>query len=430
MSKIKNIKAHEIADSKGNPTVEVQLETSKGSFTASVPSGKSTGKHEALELRDIDGKGVLIAIKNVNNIIAKKLKGLDVTDQSKLDELMIRLDGTENKSALGSNAILPVSIAILKAGAADKKVPLYQYISEISNLLYPQGLPAGASQILNLKMPLPMFNILEGGAHVPMTRSSKILDGETVGTDNHLDFQEFMVVPQKKSFSENLILANKIFNNLKEILIKNYGQDLKMGDEGGFAPHISKTEQALFSLKNAIGSDYAKIALDIAASEFYKEGKYFLEGNEFSRTSFLDFYKDIVNRFDVILIEDPFSEDDWQGFEEITRELKNTIIVGDDLTATNVKRIKESKAKNACNGIIIKPNQTGTITEAIKACKLAKSYGWKIIVSHRSRETMEDFISDFAVGVGADFVKFGSPIQEERMVKYGRLLKIEKELHS
>lgn len=415
MNKIKSIKAKEIKDSRGNPTIEVELITEKGSFMASCPSGASTGKNEALELRDADGKGVSTAINNVNKIISPNLTGRNPEDQKELDDLMIELDSTENKSKLGANAILPVSIAICRAAAESEKLPLYQYIAQLS-------------ESKNLHIPFASFNFIEGGAHA-------------VGRNN-LDTQEFMVVPQKKTFTENLMIANTIFGNLKETLTKNYGADLKMGDEGGFAPQISKTEQALLLLKSAIGNLGVKIAIDCAASQFFKGGKYFLEGKEFSRNNLIDFYRDLVSRFEIISIEDPFAEEDWQSFQEISKELSRSenngrsltksgseiIIVGDDLTTTNIKRIKEAKNKEACNGIIIKPNQIGTVSEAIEAAKLAKSYNWKIIVSHRAGETADTFIADLSVGVRADFIKSGSPSQTERMLKYNRLLEIGKEL--
>ena len=415
MSKIKNITAREIKDSRGNPTLEVVLETEKGEYMASVPSGASTGKNEALELRDADGKGVQSAIKNVNEVIAPKLKGKDVINQTEVDELMIKLDGTENKSRLGANAILAVSIAVCRAGAGAQKVSLYQHIREVS-------LAHRGELSSPLKMPLAMFNILEGGAH-------------SAGRNN-LDIQEFMVVPHllagkqgKNSFAENLVLCNKIFQSLKSSIEKSFGT-AELGDEGGFAPKISKTEQALYLLKSAIGNDDAKIALDCAASQFYKNGKYIIEGQEFTGTGLLDFYEDLIKKFPIISIEDPYAEEDWNGFELINKKLGSNIpIIGDDLTTTNLKRIKEAHNKNACNGIILKPNQIGTITETINACKLAKSFGWKTIVSHRSGETMDDFIADLAVGLSTDFIKSGSPAKEERMVKYNRLLEIEKEIY-
>ncbi|MGA2418211.1 MAG: phosphopyruvate hydratase [Candidatus Staskawiczbacteria bacterium] len=418
MAKIKNIIAREILDSRGNPTIEVELETEKGIFVDSVPSGASTGENEALELRDADGKGVFTAVKNINEIIAPKLKGKDVLNQQEIDKLMIELDGTENKSRLGANAILAVSLAVCRAGATSKKIPLYQHISELSN----QKTKKPANQI-----PLAMFNILEGGAHVhPHTKVSVETSG--VGARNDLDIQEFIIVPQKKTFAENLVLCNKIFQNLKENIEKNYGK-VEMGDEGGFAPKISKTEQALFLLKNAIGAEDCKIALDAAASQFFNNDKYNLEGGELTKTELLEFYDDLVKRFPIISIEDPFAEEDWNGFESIVRQLgEKIIIVGDDLTTTNIKRLKEAHSKNACNGVILKLNQIGTVSETIAAGNLAKSFGWKIIVSHRAGETMDDFIADLAVGISADFLKAGSPAKPERMVKYSRLLQIEQAL--
>ena len=418
MAKIKNIIAKEIKDSRGNPTISVELETDGGIFFAEVPSGASTGKNEAVELRDEDGKGVSLAIQNVNKIIAPKLRGRDVMNQKEIDSLMIELDGTENKSKLGANAILGVSMAVCRAEAASKKVPLYQHISELSGK--------------KNNIPLAMFNILNGGAHVRRTLSAEGPDAGRI--EGHLAIQEFMVVPQKETFAENLVLCNKIFNALKELVEKNYGP-AEFGDEGGLAPKISKTEQALYLLKNAIGNEDARIALDCAASEFFYNpstssgGKYVLDSRELTRTELLEFYQDLAGKFSIISIEDPFAENDWQGFEEISKQLgQKILIVGDDLTTTNIKRIKEAHNKSACNGVILKLNQIGTVSETIEASNLAKSFGWKTIVSHRSGETMDNFIADFAVGVGADFIKSGSPAKEERMVKYKRLLEIEQEL--
>ncbi|MCX6721019.1 MAG: phosphopyruvate hydratase [Candidatus Staskawiczbacteria bacterium] len=401
MSKIKNIIAKEILDSRGRPTIEVELETDKGVFVDSVPSGASTGENEALELRDADGAGVLTAIKNVNEIIAPKLKAKDVLNQQEIDKIMIDLDGTENKSKLGANAILAVSLAVCRAGAASKKVPLYQHISELSGQ--------------NCKIPFAMFNILNGGRHAK----------------NGLDIQEFMIILQKKTFMEALVSCNRVFNKLKDNIEKNFGKEhLELGDEGGFAPPVKTAEQALFLLKGASdGESDIKFALDCAASEFYRNGKYVLEGQEFTDAGILEFYEGLVKSFPIISIEDPFAEEDWNGFEFIVRQLgKKILIVGDDLTTTNIKRIKEAHNKNACSGIILKLNQIGTVSETIEASNLAKSFGWKTIVSHRSGETMDDFIADLAVGTGADFLKAGSPAKEERMVKYSRLLEIENEL--
>ncbi len=425
MSKIKNIIAREIKDSRGNPTIEVKLETEKGVFIASVPSGASTGKNEALELRDEDGKGVFTAIKNVNEIIAPKLKGKNPESQQEIDKIMIELDGTENKSKLGANAILAVSMAVCRAGAGSKKIPLYKHIASLrggdsrrSNLKTDEI--ASHSLAMTAKIPLAMFNILEGGAHAK----------------NGLDIQEFMIVPQKETFAENLVICNKVFNNLKENVEKNYDKT-EMGDEGGFAPQISKTEQALFLLKNAIGENDCKIAIDCAASQFFAGGKYKIDGQELTETGLLEFYAGVIKSFPVISIEDPFHEDDWNGWKDIIRsfhiyapmrECEDIIVVGDDLTTTNIKRIKEAHNKNGCNGVILKPNQIGTVSETIEASNLAKSFGWKTIVSHRSGETMDDFIADLSVGLSTDFIKSGSPAKKERMVKYKRLLNIEQEL--
>lgn len=423
MSKIKSIIAREIRDSRGNPTVEVELETDKGSFVSSVPSGASTGENEAVELRDNDGKGVGLAIKNVNEIIAPKLKGKDVLNQQEIDNFLIDLDGTENKSKLGANAILPVSMAICRSGAGAKKNPLYQYIAELSVADSTRG---------TVKLPLGMFNILNGGAHVG-GRAKPAEIPTSGGTENDLAIQEFMVVPQNELFSENLAECNRIFNSLQKNIEENYGKEsLKMGDEGGFAPPISKTEQALFLLKTAIDESDAKIAIDCAASGFFENNKYKLDGRELGRAELLEFYEDLVKRFPIISIEDPFSEEDWNGFEQIMRYYATTrssvVVVGDDLTTTNIKRMNEAHNRSACNGVILKLNQIGTVSETIQASNMAKSFGWKTIVSHRSGETMDDFIADLAVGIGADFIKAGSPAKPERMVKYKRLLDIEREI--
>jgi len=408
MSKIKSIVAREIKDSRGKPTIETTVETEKGSFLACVPSGASTGIREALELRDADGKGVNAAINNVNEIIAPKLKGMDVLNQTEIDRTMIELDGTENKSSLGANAILSVSLAVARAGAASQKIPLYQWIAKLSG------------NENKLFSPLPMFNILNGGAHAK----------------NDLDIQEFMIVPQKKTMQENLVIGSAIFSKLKEAIKINFGEDhLGLGDEGGFAPPISSAEKALFLLRGAIGGyTDVKFALDCAASEFYNTsagsvGKYTVEGQEYTRNQMLEFYKSLISEFPIISIEDPFSEEDWEGFKEITKDLHGkVIVVGDDLTTTNIKTIKEAHNQSAINAVLIKLNQIGSLSETIEAINMTKSFGWKVIVSHRSGETMDDFIADLAVGTGADMLKSGSPAKEERMVKYQRVIDIEQEL--
>jgi len=403
MIKIKNIKAKEIADSRGNPTIEVEIETSKGKFFGAAPSGASTGKNEALELRDQDGKGVKKAISNIKKIIAPALKGKEFSGQREVDDILIGLDGTENKSRLGANAILPVSIASCRALAASEKMPLFLYIANVY----------GEKNIS--RMPFPCFNILEGGAHAV----------------NDLDIQEFMVIPQKKSFGENFKVASDVYQALNNILIKNFGaENVGHGDEGGFSAPISSTEKALLILNKSIeGNADVKFGLDAAATQFYKEDRYNLDKQALTREGLVDFYKEIISRFPIIFIEDPFAEDDWVGFEALRIQTEGKIdVLGDDLTTTNIKRIKEAESKKACNGVIIKPNQIGTVSEAIEAAKLARSFGWKVLVSHRSGETHDSFISDLAVGVHADFVKSGAPVTPERIVKYNRLLEIENEL--
>lgn len=400
MSQIEKIIAREISDSRGKPTVEVELTTSDGSFVASCPSGASTGINEALELRDDDKRGVSKAIANVNDIIAPALVGKDPVNQKEIDGLMLQLDGTKNKSKLGANAILPVSMAVARAGAKAKGVSLYQHLSDLSGN--------------TMGMPLPSFNILNGGAHAK----------------NELEIQEFMVVPQKGTMKENVELGNKVFAALTELLKATPEGVPTMGDEGGYAPAIATAQEALNLINTAIGGDKdVKIALDCASSEFYRDGKYEPQADkQLTREEMVEFYRDLANRYPIISIEDPFSEEDWDGFQMIKAALPNIIIIGDDLTTTNVEKIKEAETKKACNGIIIKVNQIGSVTETIDAINLSKSYGWKIMVSHRSGETMDSFIADLAVGVGADFIKTGAYTKDVRIVKYDRLLAIEQEL--
>jgi enolase len=424
ISRIKNIKAREILDSRGNPTLEVKLETNDGVFVSSVPSGASKGKNEAVELRDGGdrylGKGVLKAVKNVNKVIAPKLTGKNATQQGEIDELMIELDGREDKSKLGANAILAVSMAVCRAGAAAKNIPLWKYISYLF-------LDNTYTTIVKYVLPFACFNIINGGAHA----------------GNKLDIQEFMVIPQKNSFSENLRTASEIYYNLKKVIEKNFGKEAtNVGDEGGFAPPISRASQAL-NLISQVLKKYSgtKIGLDCAATQFKKQDKYQLEGAIFTNNGLLSFYEDLIGKYPIIFLEDPFAEGDWRGWKLISSSqffpslagsrcggaISNFLIVGDDLLTTNPKRIKSAREKNACNGAIIKPNQIGTITETLEAVRLAKSFDWKIVVSHRSGETGDDFIADLAVGVGADFIKSGAPTRGERVAKYNRLLEIEKE---
>lgn len=409
--KIKKIKAREILDSRSWPTVEVELETSSFFVSASVPSGTSEGKYEALELRDGDkryfGKGVLKAVQNINEIIGPKLEGKDVKKQKEIDDLMIELDGTENKSLLGANTIYGISLAVCRAGAKAQNLPLYKHIYGLSG-----------NDLPHLNIPFPSFNILNGGSHA----------------GNDLDIQEFMISPHTVSFSESLRCASEVYHRLKEILKKKYGElAANIGDEGGFAPPLKLTKEALDLISEAIETlgyqDKIKFNLDCAASQFFRKNEYSLENKFFSKEELLHYYFDLIQKYPITALEDPFAEDDWEGFQKITELIGGKIlIIGDDLLVTNPKRIMEAKSKKACNGLLIKIDQIGTISEAIKAAKLAKSFGWKIMVSHRSGDTCDNFISDFAVGISADFIKAGAPARGERVAKYNRLLKIEEEL--
>jgi len=414
-NKIKKISAREILDSKGNPTIEVELTTDLGVFLASVPSGVSRGKYEAVELRDggrrYHGLGVLKAVRNINEIIAPKLKGKEVIEQKRIDDIMIKLDGTENKSKLGANAILAVSVAVCRAGASAKNLPLYQHIAEIYT---------GQTRV-NYILPVPSVLMIEGGAHA----------------GNELDFQEFMIVPQEKSFTKALQVASEIYHQLKEIIKAKYVDlAINVGDEGGFAPSVRVPEEAinliLGAAKNLGYQNKIKIILDVAASQFYIKGTYKMRIGAFTREGFLNYYSDLVQKYPIFGLEDPFSEEDWEGWQKLISKsqflISKPLVIGDDLLATNPKRIKLAKEKKACNAAIIKMNQIGTVTETITAAKLAKSYGWKIMVSHRAGETCDDFISDLAVGIGADFIKAGAPARGERVAKYNRLLRIEEEL--
>jgi len=412
MVKIFQIKAGKIIDSRGMPTVKAELETDFGKFSASVPSGVSTGKYEAVELRDEDRKGVSIAIGNIEKIIAPALAKEDLTDQKQVDDILIRLDGTENKSRLGANAILAVSIAMCRAIAKEKNLPLYKYISKIAAVDY--GLPK------------PSFNMIEGGKHA----------------ESGLAFQEFMIIPQKDNFSENLKIGIEIYKSLKKLLENKFGKkNINLSKEGAFAAPLRENAQAIeFILEAAkntgvgVYEDGIKIAIDAAASEFFENGSYKTDGVIFSREQLTDFYLNLIKKYPIILIEDPFAEEDYDAWSSsLQYKIPNTIyhilVFGDDLTATNLERIRMAADKNLCNALIIKPNQIGTVTETIEAAKLAKSYGWKIMVANRAGETEDDFIADLAVGIGADFIKSGAPFTKERMAKYDRLVKIEKEIH-
>jgi len=406
---IEKVKAREILDSRGNPTLEVKVFAGGKVFSAGVPSGASTGKYEAVELRDggkrYNGKGVRKAVRNVNEIIGPEISGLDPSNQEEIDGIMKRIDGTENKSKLGANAIVGVSMAVCRAGADSKGIPLFRHISSLAR---------GAS----LKIPSPSFNIINGGAHA----------------GNDLDIQEFMIVPKAKRFSEALLMASETYHCLKGAIKKRYSEsDANIGDEGGFAPSIKKTKEALdLIIESAKSAGYEKrimIALDCAASQFFKNGKYLLEGKSFSSEALFSWYSGLSAEYPIISFEDPFEENDWDGFSIMTKKRKGKfLVIGDDLLVTNPERIRTAFEKKACSGLLLKVNQIGTVSEAIKAAKLAKSFGWKVMVSHRSGETCDDFISDLSVGIGADFIKSGAPARGERVAKYNRLLEIESEI--
>ena len=416
-NKIKSIKAREILDSRGNPTVEVDLETEHGIFRDSVPSGVSVGKYEAVELRDggkrYHGKGTLKAIQNIKKIIAPNLKAEDVTQQKKIDGLMRKLDGTENKSKLGANAILPVSMAVCRAGAAAKNIPLWKYIAELSQL-------NPKVNRFRAVLPSPCSLLIEGGVHA----------------GNELDFQEFMIVPQIKPFSMALQAVSEIYHQLKEIIPEKYTDSaINIGDEGGFAVPVRAPEEALNLIleasKNLGYEKKIKIILDCAASEFFSAPNYKMKIGVFNRKELIDYYSELVQKYPIIGLEDPFYEEDSEGFIGITKKLdKKITIIGDDFLATNLKRIKTAQKEKSCNGLITKLNQVGTVTETIASVNEAKKNNWKIFVKHRAGETNDDFIADMAVGLRADAVMVGAPARGERLAKYNRLLRIEEELKS
>jgi len=413
--KIKDIHAREILDSRGNPTIETTVVLENGAeVTSAVPSGASVGKYEALELRDNDlgrynGMGVLKAVANVNNVIKPKILGMEVRNQLEVDKTLIILDGTKNKSKLGANAILSVSQAVCRAAALEEKVPLFIHVGHLYDLK-PQ----------EMRIPVPIFNLINGGKH---------------GAGN-LDFQEFHIIPSgQKVYSENLRIGEEVYQAVKKVLIL-HGAIHSVGDEGGFAPNLFTNLDALEVLVKAIreaGYVFKQdvfLGLDVAASYFYQEGKYKIKDKTTpcGPEELIDFYQELLNQYPLLSLEDPFWEDDWESWQKITQNFPNTIIVGDDLLATNKKRVREAIKKRACSAILVKPNQIGTVAETIEVIKIARQAGWKIVVSHRSGETNDDFIADFAVGVGADYVKFGAPARGERVAKYNRLLKIEEEL--
>ena len=410
-SNIKSINAIEILDSRGNPTVEVDVFLENGiSGRAAVPSGASTGKFEAVELRDGDknrynGKGVLKAVHNVNDKINKVLIGLDVNDQLKIDKTMIELDGTENKSVLGANAILGVSLASARAASKVKNIPLYKHLA-IND---------------NFKMPVPMMNILNGGSHA----------------NNTVDIQEFMIFPfGARTFSDALRIGAEIFHSLKSELHKK-GFNTAVGDEGGFAPNLKSNEEAIDIILNSIEKAGYKpgeevfIALDVAASELFQDGKYNLESENkaFSSDEMVEYLASLVKKYPIISIEDGLDENDWEGWTKLNKRLgKNIQIVGDDLTVTNIVRLQKAIDKKSMNSILIKLNQIGTVSETIQAVNLARQVGYGAVISHRSGETEDTFIADFSVAMGMGQIKTGSISRSDRVAKYNQLLRIEEEL--
>ncbi|MBC2163867.1 phosphopyruvate hydratase [Listeria booriae] len=413
MSIITEVYAREVLDSRGNPTIEVEVYTETGAFgRALVPSGASTGEYEAVELRDGDssrylGKGVLKAVENVNDIIADKIIGFDVTDQIGLDQSMIELDGTENKGKLGANAILGVSLAAARAAAEELGLELYEYIGGVNAKV----------------LPVPMMNIVNGGEHA----------------DNNVDIQEFMVMPVgAKTFSEALRMGAEILHNLKTVL-KGKGLNTGVGDEGGFAPDLKSNEEALETIIEAIKKagytpgEQVKLAMDAASSEFYNRetGNYELKGEGVTRTSeeMVAWYEELVNKYPIISIEDGLDENDWKGHKLLTERIGDRVqLVGDDLFVTNTKKLKEGIDNGIANSILIKVNQIGTLTETLDAIEMAKRAGYTAVVSHRSGETEDSTIADIAVATNAGQIKTGAPTRTDRVAKYNQLLRIEDNL--
>ena len=411
MAMITEVYAREILDSRGNPTVEVEVCLEDGAVgRAAVPSGASTGVHEAVELRDGDksrylGKGVTKAVDNVNDIIAEAIIGLEATRQTEIDELLIRLDGTPNKGRLGANAILGVSMAVAKAAASSVGLPLYMYLGGVAAK----------------ELPVPMMNILNGGQHA----------------DNNVDIQEFMIMPVgAKSFTEALRMNAEIYHNLK-VLLKFKGLSTALGDEGGFAPNLSCNSEAIEVILEAVekagykpGEDIV-IALDVASSEFYEDGKYNLAGEGIVKTSeeMVEYLAELCEKYPIISIEDGMAEDDWEGWKKLTAKLGGKVqLVGDDLFVTNEERLVEGIEKGVANAILIKVNQIGTLTETFNAIETAKRAGYTCIISHRSGETEDTTLADIAVAVNAGQIKTGAPARTDRVAKYNQLLRIEEDL--
>ncbi|CAJ0574508.1 unnamed protein product, partial [Mesorhabditis spiculigera] len=416
---ISKVHARQIYDSRGNPTVEVDVHTKMGLFRAAVPSGASTGIHEALELRDNEkavhhGKGVLKAVRNINEILGPALvaKGLDVTAQREIDHFMLALDGTDNKNVLGANAILGVSLAVCKAGAVHKGLPLYTYIAEL----------AGIDKVV---LPVPAFNVINGGSHA----------------GNKLAMQEFMILPVgAQTFAEAMRMGSEVYHHLKAEIKQRYGLDATaVGDEGGFAPNIQDNREGLDLLKSAIEkagyTGKIKIGMDVAASEFFKDGKYDLDFKNpksdpakwISGDELADLYHSFIKEYPVVSIEDGFDQDDWEHWGKFMASA-DLQLVGDDLTVTNPKRIQMAIDKKSCNCLLLKVNQIGSVTESIEAATLSRKNGWGVMVSHRSGETEDTFIADLVVGLATGQIKTGAPCRSERLAKYNQILRIEEEL--
>ncbi|MHA1968865.1 MAG: phosphopyruvate hydratase [Candidatus Hodarchaeales archaeon] len=408
--KIKKIHAREVFDSRGNPTVEVEVYLDDGSFTRGmVPSGASTGIHEALELRDggtrLLGKSVSKAVANVFSV-APKLVGMNPANQNEIDTLLLDLDGTENKSKMGANAILGISMAVCKAGARAKGVPLYQHIGDLR----------GNSEFI---LPVPSLNVINGGEH----------------GGNDIAFQEYMLLPVgAPTFKEAMVLGTEVYHTLKKIIKKKHGNTaVNVGDEGGFAPPLSLVEEPLNLITEAIDeaghTGKFQLALDPAASEFYKEGKYLVDGKALDSNEFISLYEEFIEKFPIVSIEDAFDQDDWETFQIFTQRNGDKLqIMGDDLLVTNVKRIQTAIDKKACNSLLLKVNQIGSVTESINAAKLSQDNGWTVMVSHRSGETEDPFIADLVVGLKTGQIKTGAPCRSERLAKYNQLIRIEEQL--
>lgn len=417
MSSVQSVNAREILDSRGNPTVEVEVTTEDGVFRASVPSGASTGAYEAVELRDGGdrylGKGVLKAVANVNDILGPAIKGMDVTDQQGVDNTMLALDGTPNKAKLGANSILGVSLAISKAGAAANKVPLYKHYADL----------AGNGN-RKFTMPVPCFNVINGGSHA----------------GNKLAFQEYFVIPTgAKSFAEAMQIGCEVYHTLGKIIKAKFGGDATLiGDEGGFAPPCDNREGCeliMEALEKSGYTDKCTIGLDVAASEFKvkDEDGYDLDfkydGNVITGEALGNFYQELANDFPIVTIEDPFDEDDWESWSKFTgKNLEQFQVVGDDLTVTNIEKIGRAINENSCTCLLLKVNQIGSVSESIAAVKMAKQAGWGVMTSHRSGETEDTYIADLAVGLCTGQIKTGAPCRSERLAKYNQLLRIEEEL--